>query len=333
MTQPKNNRQYLSKARGFDIIGDIHGYADALILLLDRLGYEQRNGCWAHPERRAIFVGDLIDRGPKQRETCEIVRAMVEGDSADLCIGNHELNAVAYSTLGANGEYLRKHTPKNIDQHASFIKEYPHNSQAHEDVITWFKSLPLWLELETFDGARAHVIHACWDQESILKLSPYLKEGERGYILGEDFNHELFISNTEAFTLVERLLKGPEMRMPNDGYFVDKGGQKRRDCRIAWWKTGNTWEEVGVFGVSQDQIFGLELSDTLPRATEFTYQGEHPVFFGHYWMKQEYGLPSAKTACTDWSIAKKGHLAAYRWDGEQVLSMDKFASVSYEEIS
>jgi hypothetical protein len=48
---------------GFDIIGDVHGCADKLKGLLHRLQYEQRNGVFQHPRRKAIFVGDLIDRG------------------------------------------------------------------------------------------------------------------------------------------------------------------------------------------------------------------------------------------------------------------------------
>lgn len=57
----------------YDIIGDIHGHADELIRLLDKLGYKKSNGYYRHPvtERKAIFVGDFIDRGPKIRETLE----------------------------------------------------------------------------------------------------------------------------------------------------------------------------------------------------------------------------------------------------------------------
>lgn len=50
----------------FDIIGDVHGCADELFELLDRLGYSDGGGFFAHPDgRRAIFLGDLCDRGPR----------------------------------------------------------------------------------------------------------------------------------------------------------------------------------------------------------------------------------------------------------------------------
>lgn len=84
----------------FDIIGDIHGCGDELEILLGKLGYEQvsrePDPLWGdrafhHPEgRRAIFVGDLVDRGPRILDTLRIVRNMVEQGSA-LCVpGNHD---------------------------------------------------------------------------------------------------------------------------------------------------------------------------------------------------------------------------------------------------
>ena len=81
----------------FDIIGDLHGCADELETLLGQLGYHRTDGTWSfsHPEsRRAIFLGDVVDRGPRIIDTFRIVRAMVESGSA-LCVpGNHDLKLV-----------------------------------------------------------------------------------------------------------------------------------------------------------------------------------------------------------------------------------------------
>ena len=81
-----------------DVIGDIHGHSDALVALLRGMGYREQNGVWGHPERRALFVGDFIDRGPSQVRVLEIVRGMVEAGTADAVMGNHEYNAVCYAT-------------------------------------------------------------------------------------------------------------------------------------------------------------------------------------------------------------------------------------------
>ncbi|WP_372345339.1 polynucleotide kinase-phosphatase [Streptomyces sp. KL116D] len=71
----------------FDIIGDIHGCAAELETLLGKLGYVDG----AHPEgRTAVFVGDLVDRGPDTPGVLRRVMAMVKAGTA-LCVpGNHE---------------------------------------------------------------------------------------------------------------------------------------------------------------------------------------------------------------------------------------------------
>jgi protein phosphatase len=71
----------------FDIIGDIHGCGSELETLLAKLGYEDG----VHPQgRTAVFVGDLVDRGPDSPGVLRRVMGMVEGGTA-LCVpGNHE---------------------------------------------------------------------------------------------------------------------------------------------------------------------------------------------------------------------------------------------------
>jgi protein phosphatase len=86
-----NNRK--SERGPFDIIGDVHGCCDELEDLLQQLGYI-RNGdfAWTHPlGRKAIFVGDLVDRGPRIVDTLRTVMTMSEAGSA-LCVpGNHDI--------------------------------------------------------------------------------------------------------------------------------------------------------------------------------------------------------------------------------------------------
>ena len=48
---------------GYDIIGDVHGMATLLEERLTSLGYSAESGAYSHPERTAVFVGDLLDRG------------------------------------------------------------------------------------------------------------------------------------------------------------------------------------------------------------------------------------------------------------------------------
>lgn len=79
----------------FDIIGDVHGCCDELVQLLTQLGYEKNSDGYKPPEgRKAVFVGDLVDRGPKIPETVRLVKEMVEARHA-LCVpGNHDIKFV-----------------------------------------------------------------------------------------------------------------------------------------------------------------------------------------------------------------------------------------------
>jgi protein phosphatase len=80
----------------FDVIGDVHGCRAELEQLLDELGYAiDRDGAGrpvsaSHPTRRAVFLGDLVDRGPDTPGVLRLVMGMVAAGTA-LCVpGNHE---------------------------------------------------------------------------------------------------------------------------------------------------------------------------------------------------------------------------------------------------
>ncbi len=88
----------------FDIIGDVHGCFDELLALLQKMGYEVRRCAGEgeeiqfeahHPQgRKAVFLGDLIDRGPNVTGVLHLVMDMVASQNA-LCIpGNHDVKLV-----------------------------------------------------------------------------------------------------------------------------------------------------------------------------------------------------------------------------------------------
>ena len=86
-----NNRK--AETGPFDIIGDVHGCCEELEELLRQLGYERNDGGpWAHPARRkAIFVGDLVDRGPRIVDTLKTVMSMSQAGTALSVPGNHDI--------------------------------------------------------------------------------------------------------------------------------------------------------------------------------------------------------------------------------------------------
>lgn len=85
----------------YDLIGDIHGHSEPLARLLDKLDYAKTDGVFRHAERRVIFLGDFIDRGPDQRGVLEIARPMIDEGTALSVMGNHEFNAIASATPDA----------------------------------------------------------------------------------------------------------------------------------------------------------------------------------------------------------------------------------------
>jgi protein phosphatase len=80
----------------FDVIGDVHGCLAELEQLLAKLGYEidrdpaGRPVNARHPDRRAVFLGDLVDRGPDTPGVLRLVMGMVAAGTALCVAGNHE---------------------------------------------------------------------------------------------------------------------------------------------------------------------------------------------------------------------------------------------------
>ncbi len=78
----------------FDIIGDVHGCFDELVSLLTRLGYQiefDERYIVSHPAgRKVIFLGDLVDRGPRISDVLRFVMDMVEAGVAFCVNGNHD---------------------------------------------------------------------------------------------------------------------------------------------------------------------------------------------------------------------------------------------------
>ena len=88
---------HLDPARGYDLIGDIHGCAKTLERLLSTLGYRQQAGVWQHPKRMAIFLGDLVDRGPDSPGVIEyLMRGHARGENWITLLGNHDRMFAGY---------------------------------------------------------------------------------------------------------------------------------------------------------------------------------------------------------------------------------------------
>ena len=207
----------------YDFIGDIHGHADKLKMLLEKMGYSNDGSGYAHPERKAFFVGDFIDKGPKIKETLFLVKTMVEAGNALAVMGNHEYNAICFATPDGEGNYLRKRTYKNIKQHLATIEQL--SPKEYEECISWFKTLPLF-----FEGDGFRVVHATWDYRAI----EYVRTRLINHCLPDFLVNESADASTRLYTDIETILKGKEMELPNGLSFHDKDGNIRHHTRIKW---------------------------------------------------------------------------------------------------
>ena len=301
-----------------DIIGDIHGHCDTLERLLTKLGYSAQSGDWKHADRKALFLGDYIDRGPNVRETLQLVRGMVESGHAFALMGNHELNAVAYHSRDAAGNPLREHSVKNTGQHRATLDAFFGREAEWADWVEWLKGLSFYLDLP---GLRA--VHACWCERSIgLVRGASLRDGE--FLLAAT---QL---GTDECRALDTLLKGPEYSVAHLGLRIrGRDGIVREDLRVRWWGRDSesfTLSEITMppgSQVSDDRITSADLDEAPNLAL-----GGAPVFFGHYKLPHDHPVgPLAEgICCLDYGVGHGGALVAYRWDGEHALEPSKFVS-------
>lgn len=294
----------------YDIIPDIHGQFAKLQGLLDRLGYTRRNGTWQHAdrERRIVFLGDYIDRGPENGQVIQTVRELIDAGRALAIMGNHELNAIHYHSRCENtGQFLRPHNADNTRQHESFLAEFPLHEAKTRAQIDWMKGLPLFLELDHF-----RAVHACWSTTSIAALGQNVKDG----VLREELLLNAASKSHELFDHIETLTKGPEIPLPEGYSFADKEGKIRDHVRIAWWNAApRHWRDIAL---SVPDPASLPTSPLKPGMQVTTYANdEKPVFFGHYWLTGTPVLQSANALCLDYSAGKDGPLVAYRFNTER----------------
>lgn len=324
----------------YDIIGDVHGFADSLEHLLNRLEYKKTADGWQHANRTAIFTGDLIDRGTENFKTLSIVKQMTENNAALIVMGNHEYNALCFHTPDPfhPGGFLRPHTEKNTGQHQTVLDEIKKGGQGAEllwqDYLLWFRQMPVSLELP---GLR--IVHACWDPQAIvlIELNQHKIRDHMGY-LTDSFLFQSTQKNHQYFDAVEHLLKGIEIPLPpNHPGIRDRDNNVRKKVRLKWWLEPEQWEKVRFYHqaarIDEHLSEGLEnlpvpFEILAPHKQRFKSLENIPTFFGHYWFT---GTPEPLTpyaASVDYSIAKNGLLTCYRWDGEKTIDPTKFVSVN-----
>ena len=256
-----------------DIIGDVHGEIGALCTLLDRLGYDDQG---RHPQnRRLVFVGDLVDRGPNSLGVLELLMPMFASGIAFMVAGNHELNLLSKKEKHGNkwfygiGEHLftsEDTDDKKLLSHKTFTR-CVHTEERREEILSFFQSLPIALEREDL-----RVAHACWNTNSIEEL----RTGNQNLI--ERYN-ELVAELTEK---APSKINIPKNETPTPEAIAQN---QKRDLFLQ----NNNPIKVITSGLEQEAKKVMFIGGS-PRYTSRqhwwkNYDGP-PVIFGHYWRRR-----------------------------------------------
>ena len=163
-----NNKKH---ERGpFDIIGDIHGCFDETQTLLKKLGYEisktRDRYSVKHPaSRKIIFVGDLVDRGPRTPEVIRLVKHAIEDEQAFCVLGNHD-DKLKRALMGKKVK-IAHGLQESLDQFEQESEEF------RAEARNFLASL---ISHYVFDNGGLTVAHAGIKEEFIGRGAPSIKQ-------------------------------------------------------------------------------------------------------------------------------------------------------------
>ncbi len=314
----ENNITKITEDIFYDIIGDVHGYANELEELLLRLGYYKIYGTWQHPYRKAIFVGDFVDRGPSTRKVLSIIKDMVDNGSAYAILGNHEINLLLYFTKNPEtGKAFRKPSESSRKLIEQVREEFEGDNKAFKEYLRWMRKLPIYLDFDKF-----RVVHAYWNSEYIRLIDEYTtgRISKKVMALLSDPDHPVS-------TAINAITKGVEMKLPGDLVIKDSTNIRRTNFRIKWWEEPN---DKTFYELSFGNKFKLP-DYTVPKELLFPfeiYDASNPMLFvGHYCVGKDALIASNNICCLDACVASNGSLAAYRWNGEDSFIDEHFVFV------
>jgi predicted phosphodiesterase len=139
----------------FDLVGDVHGCFPELMELLQKLGWAvQKNvetghfHIWHPAGRRAVFVGDYVDRGPDSPQVLRLVMDMVAGGTALAVPGNHDMKLQRW--LEGRPVQMTHGLQSTADQ----LAEWP--DRFKEEILTFIEGLPIYLILDSGHLVVAH---------------------------------------------------------------------------------------------------------------------------------------------------------------------------------
>lgn len=175
--EPPDPRDHHHDPGPFDIVGDVHGCFDELEELLGRLGYTVEDdpkapyGLRCRPPigRKAVFIGDFVDRGPRIVCVLRLVMGMVEEGTALALLGNHDVKlkralrgrkVQVKHGLADSLRQLEEEPPEFRERVAAFIESLPPHLVLDEGrLVVAHAGLPENLHGEVTEEARAFALY------------------------------------------------------------------------------------------------------------------------------------------------------------------------------
>lgn len=313
---------WLDPRRGYDIIGDVHGCASTLSQLLEQLGYKKQKGVWQHASRMALFLGDIVDRGPRIREALHLVKDMVDNRQAVCLMGNHEYYSLGWFTPRKDdpSEFVHQHTARHRRVIAETLEQFSSYQTDWQEFLQWFHTLPLFIDAERF-----RLVHACWNQQLIDQFKLACPD-ER---ITTAFLQQSAEYNSLAYKVFNELLKGIRLPLLDGQVLVSKDGYTRNGFRAKFWAHDPKICADVVFqpDALPNSTLQAPLTDRQKQICSMYSVHDPLLFMGHYWCE---GVPvpvQHNIACLDYSAVKYGKLVAYRLDDEQQIDPNKFVWV------
>lgn len=305
----------------YDIIGDVHGHASLLKKLLKALGYTKGKDGYYHPDRKAIFVGDFLNRGPEIRQTLALIRTMVDNGHAFAVLGNHEINNILFYLKDEKSNQLLRKRGKRYFSVTETIQEFAAYPEEWKEHRKWLRRLPLFLEL---DGIR--VAHAYWSDRHIERIKASLPPRK---IPRSVFRNLILEPMSPLSQAILQTSRGVHFVLPKDLRISDNKGRMHSFFRIKWWElpVGQTFADF-----SYESKFDLPAYTIPPEIyPEYDLYGNNnpPMFFGHYCRGEGPQILSNNLCCVDSCVNVSRTLAAYRWSGEATLLSENLVVVKW----
>jgi hypothetical protein len=267
----------------FDLIGDVHGHYEELCKLLEQLEYHRNGKVFENEENhKLIFVGDLINRGPKSEKVLHLVKSMCDSGMAFAVLGNHEFRLVQHAVSG-----------RKIPSELSVF-------------LPWLRKLPMFLDMDSF-----RVVHAAWHFSSIKLLEDQSVEDD-------SFIEKTLVKKNPFRLAVQRILSGIKITIPKGLKCKDRFGVVRPKGRLKWWMNleGKAYADCFLSPMSpQINNAGPKL-DELSEIEEYT-ANEKPVFIGHYCLPEYVPKVYGQVVCLDGCVTCDKKLWGYRYRGEK----------------